>query len=318
MIRRLPLWLTIVPLIAAVGLYFLLWQGWARDFQGVIAGWLPGETVAIGGFPYRLEAEVTAPKLVGGDAVKLAAGADVARINRGPWQPELTVIAAENPRFSAVVSPMISASLSGKAAMTSVKVVEGRLLRLSSVITAATARLGFSPVAIAADTLELHLRERGDPAAPATSATAAPRGQMVISGERLRLGGGDPLGLAADILVTGTARLTAYDAWATAGTIEVTSLILTDAHGEVARVRATLAPRGRDMLRVAGTIDTVCPASIAAAFAGTAPSVEYRLRAPLRLAFEGAGGGVRLTGMPTDLATRATRKQLPACPAVRR
>lgn len=322
MTRRIPLWLTLVPLVVGIALYGWLWSGWAQDFRATIERWLPGATVAISGFPYRMEADVAAPRLAGGDVVRLTAAADRARINRGPWQPELTVIGADRPRFSVVVGPAISATIAGKSAASSVKVAtEGaatRLVRLSTVIEAATARLGFTPLAIAADSLELHLRERRDVSAVPGNPVGAPRGQLVLVGERLRLGTGDALTFNADMLVTGDARLTGYDAWARSGTIEVTGLTLADASGEVASVKATLVPEARTRLRVAGTITTVCPASIAAALAAAPPVSEKRLRAPVRLSFEGVAGAVTLAGMPTDLATRPTRGQLPACPAVRR
>ena len=316
--RRFSLWLTLLPLVAGLGLYGWLWSGWADDFKTTLQGWLPGTTVAIAGFPYRMEANVVAPRLVGGDAVKLAASADQARINRGPWQPELTVIGSDGPRFSAVVSPALSVAIAGKSAASSVKVVEGRLARLSTVIEAATAQLGFTPLAIAADTLELHLRERRDQATIPGSPAGAPRGQLVLAGQRLRLGGGDALTFDADMLVTGDARLTAYDAWARSGTVEVTGLTLADASGVVASVKATLVPQGRDGLRVAGTVETVCPGNIAAAFAAAPPVSERRLRTPVRLSFQGVAGAVTLTGMPLDLAMRATRGQMPSCPVIRR
>lgn len=315
--RRVPLWLTLVPLAAGLGLYFWLWSDWAADFGAGIEGWLPNTPVIVTGFPYRLETSVVTPHLAGGDAVHLAASADRARINRGPFQPDLTIIQADGLRFSATVSPSINATIAGKTALSSVHVVAGRLARLSTVIEAATAHLGFLPVTIAADTLELHLRERGD-AAPVTSPAGPVRGQLVIAGQRLRLDGGDALTLAADVLVTGPGRLTGYDAWAATGTAEITTLTLADASGDVARVKATLVPQGRGALRLAGTIDTVCPASIAAAFAGTAPPAEQRLRTPVQLAFAGTGGAVLLSGVPADLPARAVRGQVPACPALRK
>jgi hypothetical protein len=274
--------------------------------------------VEISGFPYRMEANVASPRLAGGDAVRLAASADRARVNRGPWQPELTVIGSDRPQFSATVSPAISVAIAGKTAASSVKVVEGRLARLSTVIEAATARLGFTPLAIAADTLELHLRERRDAASLPGSPAGAPRGQLVITGERLRFGGGDALTFDADMLVTGDARLGGYDAWAKSGTVEVTRFTLADASGVVASVKATLVPEGRSGLRVAGTVETVCPANIAAAFAAAPPVSERRLRAPVRLTFEGVAGAVSVSGLPADLATRATRGQVAACPVLRR
>ena len=315
--RRIPLWMTLVPLVAAVCLYYLLWQGWARDFDTLVRGWLPATPFEVTGFPYRLEAVVDRPELKGGDVVRLFASAQRARINRGPWQEELTLVGADYPRFAAIVGPGVGASFSGKSALTSIKVEAGRLVRLSSVIEAAKARLGFSPVAIAADSLELHLREREIDAKAVEAATPPPRGQLVISGQRVRFDGGDALTLAADMTVTGPGRLIAYDRWSTIGTIELTRASLSDAHGEIAGFTATIVPLGRRALRFAGTVDTVCPATVVAAFEGRGADTEKRLRTPIRLAFEGEPGAMRLAALPADLGQRPVRGQLPPCPRLR-
>jgi hypothetical protein len=316
--RRVPLWLTLLPLIAGIGLYWYLWSGWARGFEAALRPWLPGVPISATGFPYRLEAEVTNPRIALGDAVKLTASADLARINRGPWRPELTLVSATKPQFAAAVSPLLSAALAGSTGQVSIKVENQRLTRLSAVVTAATARLGFIPVAVTADSLELHLRELGPVAATLSAAPTPPaRGQLVIAGERLRLDGGDALTLAADLTATGPARLTNYDTWASSGTLEVTSLTLADAHGEIASAKATLVPRGRLGLRFAGTISTVCPLGIKAAFDGQPAPPEKRLRIPVRLAFSGVPGAMLLEGLPANLATRPVKAQMPACPVVR-
>lgn len=317
MLRRLPLWTTLIPLVLAGGLYWFLWSGWAKDFGAAVEDVLPVADVSVTGFPYRLETEIVSPAWTFGSGVKIAASADRAFINRGPWAPELTVIRAEYPKFSAIVGPGFGASFTGKAALTSVKIVDGRLARLSSVIEAAKARLGFTPVAITADVLELHLRERIPEATLPESATLPPRGQLVVKGERLRFDGGDALTFAAEMTANGAARLTDFDRWAHDGTIEVTNLTLADAHGEVAKVAATVVPMGRSGLRFAGTIETVCPGNVLAAFDGAPAVKELRLRIPVRLAFDGPAGALRLTGVPDDLPLRARRGQDPACPIIR-
>lgn len=317
MLRRIPLWVTLLPLVLGVGLYWLLWQGWAREFEAAVAEWLPDATFTVSGFPYRLEADVKDASVTGGDAVKMAVSAPRIRINRGPWQPQLTIVRADYPRFSAVVGPGLGASFSGKSAVTSINVIDGKLMRLSSVIEAANARLGFSEVKIAADGIELHARERFPEKSANDSATLPGRGQLVISGQRIRLDDGDALTMTADMTVTGPARLTSFDGWAGTGTIELSQFSLADAHGEVAGVKATMVPMGRKGLRFAGTVETICPASVAAAFAGAAPVREMRLRAPIRLAFDGVPGAMNLSGIPADLATRPVRGQLPACPRLR-
>jgi hypothetical protein len=314
--RRVPLWVTILPLLAGIGVYWYLWSGWARGFEAAIQPWLPGVPISATGFPYRLETEVENPSIHRDGTVKLSVSASRMRINRGPWRPELTVVQAIGPRFSAVVSEAVSANVGGREAQVSIKVENERLARLSAAISAAEARLGFLTLPLTADSLELHLRER-DPAAAGNSPAGPPRGQFVVSGERFRIGGGDALTLAADTTITGPARLTDYDNWAASGTLELTSLTLADAHGEVASARATLVPRGRLGLRFAGTVTTVCPANVAAAFAGNPAPAEKRLRMPVRLAFSGVPGAVLLEGMPPDLATRPVKAQMPPCPAIR-
>lgn len=317
MIRRIPLWLTVVPLLAALAFYGWLWTGWAREFKTVLTAWLPATEISVTGFPYRLESSLDAPRLDLGETVKIRIAAARARINRGPWRPELTVIGTEAPTLTVIVGPLLSASLAGKSAQTSVHTEAARLTRLSSVITGATARIGLTAAPITAETLELHLRERMPGPKAGTGPTDTPRGQMVITGKALRFAAGDPLSLAADMTVTGAARLLGYDAWAPTGTIELGSFTLADSVGEIASAKATFAPIGRTGLRLAGTIETVCPATIVAALEARPAPAEMRLRAPLRLAFEGTPADLRITGLPTDLAGRATRKQLAACPKVR-
>ena len=318
--RRVPLWLTLVPLALAIALYALLWRGWAAEFRTELGRWLPADSVSVTGFPYRLESETEAPRIRLGDTVSVEAEAGRARINRGPWQPDLTVLQLEAPRATVTVSPRIAARLEGNTAITSINWGEGRLRRLSTVVQAARLSLGGIALPLSADTLELHLREREGEPMPATSPTLATRGQLVLSGTRLKLGQegsgqegsgqGDALTMSGEILATGPARLTSYDRWAPTGTLEITRLTLSDAHGEVASLRATLAPQGRDQLRLAGTVTTVCPARLAG---GTAP--EYRLRVPVRLAVSGTPQALVLD-TPPDLARRPRRTQDPACPKV--
>lgn len=317
MLRRIPLWVTLVPLALAIGVYWLFWSSWAKDFGAVVERVLPVNDVAVTGFPYRLEAALTKPVWMAGDGVKIVARADKALVNRGPWQTQLTVIRAEYPAFSAVVGPGFGASFTGKSAVTSLRIEGGMLARLSTIVEAAKARLGFLPVAIVADTLEMHLRERFPTMEKSESATLPPRGQLVLKGERLRFDGGDALTFFADMTANGGARLTNFDNWAHAGTIEVSALTLADAHGVVAKLAATVVPLGRTGLRFAGTLETVCPATVVAAFAGVVPATELRLRVPVRLAFDGLAGGIKLSGMPEDVAMRARRGQDPACPVLR-
>jgi hypothetical protein len=314
--RRLPLWLTLVPLLAAGLGYGWLWQGWARAFEAEV-GALIGRPVTARGFPYRLEANLPAPRLALGEAVRITLEAASATLNRGPWRPELSVVRLEAPRASIEVGPFIGATLQARSGVASVNWGEGRLRRQSSVLQAVTLRLAGTPLALSADTLELHLREQQGAPLPATSPTREARGQLVASGTRSRISGSDPLTLSAEIIATGPERLASYDRWSPTGTLELTRLSLTDGHGEILSAAATLIPQRRERLRLAGTLETVCPETVAAAFEGRTAPPEQRLRVPLRLAFEGPLEAPLLAPLPS-LAGRPRRAQMAACPTLRR
>lgn len=314
--RRFPLWVTLLPLVAAIGLYGLLWRGWADDFRAEITALLPSATLEIGGFPYRLEIATTKPRLALGSALRLDIAADSARINRGPWRPNPSVIRLENPRVSLVASPAIAARINAAAATASINWGEGRLRRQSSILQAATLALGTSPLAIAADTLELHLREVEGDSVPQTSPTREARGQLVVAASRLRLASGDALTLSAEVLATAGMRLTDYARWADGGTLELTRLTIADAHGEILSASATLTPNRSQALDIAGAIETVCPATLAAAFSGAISTPEKRLRVPVRLALAGQLDAPRLAPLP-DLQGRPRRAQEPDCPQLR-
>lgn len=323
--RRLPLWLMLVPLVAAVLVYWLLWSGWADAFRNRVTAWLPGSEIAVSGFPYRIETSVGQPRLQGSDTVAYSLSASRAIINQGPWQPELTVVRTTAPRASIAVGGTRAATamrvdLGGISALTSINVAGGRLVRLSTVIEAARGRIGVITPPLAADTLEIHLREVAGRLPEPWSPTLPGQGQAVISAERLRIGGGDALTLKSDMAITGAARLTGFARWASGGTVELRTLTLADAHGDVATVKATLAPVGLTGVRMTGTISTVCPEAVVAAFtAGPAPKA-LRLRAPLQLAFDASAGPaafVNVTGVPNDLASRPRRAREAACPVIR-
>jgi len=222
----------------------------------------------------------------------------------------------ENPQIAVAASPAISARITARSATASINWGEGRLRRQSTILQAATLSLGTSPLAISADTLELHLREQDGAPVPQSSPTREARGQLVLSGSRMRLAGGDALTMAAEVLATGSTRLTDYVRWTDGGTLELTRLTLADAHGDILSAQATLVPNKSQTIDIAGTISTVCPATLAASFAGTAPAAEKRLRVPVRLAFEGRFESMRLASLP-DLTRRPRRDQEPDCPRLR-
>ena len=321
--RRVPLWVTLLPLLAGLAGYWLVWDRFAGAFARGIAAVLPGPPPTIRGFPYRLEAEVAQPSLARdwpGLTVRLSAVRAV--LNRGPWQPSLTVISTEAPRVAFAVPRLAGASivLTAATGLSSVHIEKGRIARLSNVFTGAHAMLGMFADQAAADRLELHFRET--PTAARASA-ASPRfpvqAQLVLSGEGVRLAGGDPLTLGGEAALTARAPLRSYAAWGAGGTAEL-KLTLADATGEVLAIAATAVPSGDGRLRFAGTLSTVCPATVRAAFTGTAPPAEFRARRPVRLAFGGMGGSLQLGPAAPGSAPDAgpVRRHLPPCPALRR
>ncbi len=314
MTRRWPLLLSLLPLALGLAVYGMFWRGWAADFETTLARWFPGEAIAVGGFPYRLEAELTDVKREHSGGVELGLAVQQLRLNRGPWRPELTVMQGRNIMLAASFAGL-SQRVTAAAGTASLKRDGDRLARLSIVLPAARGNAGIGPD-FAAETLELHAREI--PAAPAGPALPV-QGQLVIGATGFRLGQGAAISLAGDIAARGRARLTDAARWADEGGSLDAVLTGTDATGELFRLEATLVPL-QGGLRLAGTITTVCPLAVQAALNSTAAPAEQRLRAPVRLALETAlpaGGPVALSGIPADLATRSRRGQLPACPALR-
>jgi hypothetical protein len=314
--RRWPLLLALLPLLLGLGVYWQLWRGWADGFEATLASWFPSKAPVATGFPYRLEAELADVALAhdrgvsGGVALGLKA--DRLRLNRGPWRPELTVFQGQGIALSARLAGLTPhvAAASGTA---SLKLDRGRLARLSIVLPAVRGSFGLGPDAVA-EQLELHAREREGP--PDGKGVLPQRGQLVLNAAGLRLGQGMPISLAGEANVRGPRRLDDLARWQSGGGSIDLTLAGSDATGEIFALAATAVPLGAG-LRLAGTITTVCPLAVQAALAGADPSPERRLRAPVRLAIETAlpaGGPVALSGLPADLATRARRGQLPACP----
>ncbi|TRW18187.1 DUF2125 domain-containing protein [Glacieibacterium frigidum] len=315
--KRFPLWLTLVPLVAGVGGYYWYWSGQRDAFRAEIARVLPGSSLSVGGFPYRLEAVVGSParKSLAPD-IDARVSAAQAVLNRGPFQSDLTVLRSTDPRIVARIPALAEAgvSIAARSAQTSLHLdKKGVVARLSTVLDAARVDAALLGGSVLAKTLEVHFREIPGRLPEAWSATLPERAQVVLAGEGVQMGKGAPLRLAGDLRVTGPTRLVDYARWAGKGTVEVRGLTLGDATGQVLRLDATLvAAAGRP--RVTGTILTTCPLSVQAALADGRVS-EQRLRIPVKLAFGGSPGAWTLTGMPTP--GRPVRGQQPPCPALR-
>jgi hypothetical protein len=314
--KRPPLWTTLLPLAAGLAVYWVYWDRERAGFERALAA-VFGDGVAVGGFPYRLEADIADPRLAHDGAYALEARATRLRANRQPWHPELTSIGLLAPSLSWRV-PSLDATaftVASATAQTSLRLAGDRIARLSTVHSDARLGVPLVPAPLSATSFEWHFRETPAAPDPASRAPTFPeQAQLVLGGDGLRIGGGDPLKVAAQIGVTSSAPVWDLAGWRRGGTVELRSVTLADAHGELLTLNATASATPTDALRIAGTIETVCPLTLQAAFAGTAaPAVEYRTRRSTRLAFGGSAGDITLAPS-TDRRPLPVRAQEPPCP----
>lgn len=313
--RRIPLWLTVVPLVIGGGVYWTIWSGYRDTLRADIAAVIPGVPVTIGGFPYRMQATAGAARIARDGPIRLLLSATGALINRAPWQRDLTIVRTNAP-VADVAVPLAGATarLTAATGVSSLHLAKTGIARQSNVFTTAALRTGLIAAPVAATTFEVHLRETRARSNEAWAPTPPEQAQVVLAGLGVRIGGGAPLALAADIGITAAARLSDFAGWAAGGTVEIRALTLSDAGGEVVRLAASAVPvAGR--LRFAGTVTTVCPSTVAAAFAGTSPPRELRLRTAVRLLFGGTPGAFTLAA--ADTTPRPVRAQAAPCPKLR-
>ena len=316
--RRVPLWATFLPLLIGGLGYGWLWSGYAERLRADVALVLPGRAVTISGFPYRVAASVDAVRLAVDDpGLAASVTATAASVDRGPWHPELSVVRLSGVHFRLAVPPLgaATAAVDAPAALVSIHLEHRTLQRLSTVFDHPHFAVGLFPAPLTATRLETHVREL-PPATAAAGPTPPAQAQLVVAGTDVRLAGGDPLRLDADIAVTGNRPLRSFAAWAAGGTAEVRRLALADASGEVLVLMATAVSGSAGTLQFSGTVDTVCPASVAVLFGIGGAISERRLRRPVRLSFAGLPGAFRLN--TPDTASLARRTQLPPCPVLRR
>ncbi len=320
MSNRIPLWATLIPLLLGIAVWGFIWRGHEAGFEADLRKVLPADVaIDAAGFPYRLEARLATVKLEHRDsALELGLAAEDATINRVPWQRDRQVITMGQSQARAALTPLAGANVVVDApeALASLRLDDERIARLSVVWQTPTIATGLFAVPVKADSFEAHLRET-----PADTKAAGPRlptqAQLVLSGMGVRFGGGAPLKLALDSEMTGPGPITSLAGWEQGGTAEIRSATLSDATGEVARLSATLVAED-GQLRLAGTVETVCPATVRAAFAGTRAPEEKRSRVPERIAIGGTLPG-GLAAAPRDPARPPppVRGQEPPCPTLR-
>lgn len=320
--RRVPLWTTLLPLLAFGIGWWLVWDGYRDRLVAEVGALVPdGTRIESGGWPYRLSVRV-APVAAGtrDEALATALEAEGITVHQVPWQPNRMVLNLESAIGEARLGPLRGAFIRVRApsAQASLRRDGSRILRLSSVWEQAEIRSGLVAAPIAATRFEAHLRET-----PATaSAGASPRGptqaSVVLRGQEMRFAAGDPLSILVEADVTASRPVTSLAGWASDGTVELGRVTVSDGHGEVARIEATLVPDGRGGLSVAGTVETVCPASIRTALAAAPPVSELRARRPVTLPLSGSlPGGVTVPAADPDRPPPAVRTQEPPCPRLR-
>lgn len=310
--RRPPLLLTLLPLVIGLAAYFWWWSAQRRAFEAELASVLPARTViAAGGFPYRLQADLQPARIersAGGGTLRADAAA--LEIDRQPWNRQLSVLGARGVGVSAEGGGGVRATLGAATMRASLSTRGVALNRLSSEFTAARLAISPVPVTLSADVMELHLRPL-----VARAGRRSAQAEVVLASSALRLDGGPGLAVEATARVLADAPLASIARWRSGGAIDARTWIA-DAHGEVGTIAATLTPVAAG-LRWTGVVETVCPASVVAAFARAAPPVEYRARVPVRLRFAGPPGGVVIDAAPPPRGPGAERRREPPCPGLR-
>ena len=205
-------------------------------------------------------------------------------------------------------------ALEAPRAQASVRLDGSGLKRLSMVLENPAMTFGVVPRPVTARRFEVHLL-----VTPVRNGREVSQAQLALSGEGVRLGQGDPLSAEVTAYAAGAAPLRSVAAWAAGGgSIRVERVVLADATGEVLRMTADAEPTG-PRLMTRGTLTTVCPFTVRAAFAGQALPPERRARLPVTLGYAGlAAGGLTLQEPPGGLQPLPTRDQLPPCPAIMR
>lgn len=314
--RRLPLWATLIPLIAGLAIYWWYWDRERTALETRLEA-LFGDGISVDGFPYRLEATIGEPRLQHDGQYVLDARAGRAVVNRQPWREALSFVRLIEPSLQWRAPVLgIGVDVGSRTAQASLRLDRGRIVRLSSVHDTAQLRLPFVDIPATAKSFEWHFRETPSAPDPASRAPTFPeQAQLVLAADGIRFGNGDPLKLAAQIGLTSMAPIWDLASWRRGGTVELRRLTLSDATGEVATLIATGSASLAAPLRLAGTIETVCPITVQAAFAGTAaPEREYRTRRPVKLGFGGTRGDLELllpAGGPRRMPVRAQEAPCP-------
>ena len=322
MMRHIPLWAALLPLLLGVLVWALLWRGYAADLRAELAAVLPaGAIVETGGFPYRLEARVSGLSLRH-DGADLRAGLRTSELvlNRVPWQRDRQVLVAFDPEMRLAVPGLAGVDFAAEApaAQASLHLDGDRIARLSIVWPSGVdLQSGLLPVVVRADHFEAHLRETAPWEAPPEAGVPPLQAQIVLDGRMVRFGDGAPLQLTLTADLLAPAPLRSLAAWAEGGLLSVAEAHLADDGGEVARFRGRIRADGGGLL-LDGAIDTFCPATVRAAIAGVRAAPEKRARQLQTLAISGRfPGGLAIPPRDESKPLPPVRGQEADCPLLR-
>ncbi|WP_448581573.1 hypothetical protein [Thermaurantiacus sp.] len=317
---RPPLWLTLVPLLLGIAGWYLAWSQWRDRLETALLALLPaGTPIALGGFPYRLEARTGPVQLErAGEAVTARLAAEAMVVNRQPWRVDRQVINLAAPRIALTGLRGATLGLEAPSAQASLRFDSGWIARASAVFEAARLRAEFLPVPARAERLEVHVRETPANVVSDQSATLPVQAQLILSAVALRFGEGEAVSLSAALDLTARAPVRRVATWQAGGTAELRELVIADREGEVVRVSGTFSPGADRRLLFAGSVETVCPASVRAALLGSPPVSEKRTRKPVRFALTAVLGELAEPEAPVPGAVAPpVRAQAPDCPRLR-
>jgi len=320
---RIPLWVTLLPLVAGGLGWWHLWQGYAEELRGSLAQILPeGTDIQLSGFPYRLEAKVDGLALSQRTAALSGElSASQLTVHRVPWQRNRQVLTLMQPDIELGVMPLRFARtrLRAPSAIASLHLEGAQIARLSVVWEQPQIAAAFLPSPARAEKFEAHFRDTpaNTTPAPETNADQA-RADIVLLGEDLRFGAGSPVQLDLRASITAKASLHRFADWQTGGTLRVETFTLSDAGGEILRFHGSLKPDAQGGLQIRGEVATRCPTTLRAAVVGQRAGPEKRTRKILTLPVSGQfPQGIILPPQDPSRPAPPVRGQEADCPALR-
>ena len=347
--RYRPFWLLGVVVLGIL-VYTVYWFGRLAEFKATMEAMVNGQgpvevaasDISYGGFPYRISAtfkNVTVKRP--GLDYTLTVKAPQLTVERQPWKRSLHLGFFETPTLT-LTAPSVLGGVSlegtGTEGRFSLFLRNGSVERLSTVLD--DARITGSPwleTPLTAAKLELHGREvaalRGRQPLPGAVPQEGPGAsptppvflEVIVNGEQVQWGQGEPLTLMASLGITGepnaaSLRNSFVEAWRDAsGTVELHSLNLTTADKSDAVIaRGTFTLDSKHRLLAGGTITTPCPAVIAGLFGQTLEGMpEGRVQGLIALPFQAQNGGFTLQQPQTEWPSPARNRDA-RCPDLRR